>query len=355
MNSRNNDVESYIANIKAKAERRLQEDISVVQDKKTEYPSEQAYTQALDESREAYEKAIKVTAEIEDKLASAKGQTDQTEEADNDLTKQNIELICLLLDIGLNAPSASFRRFYAQKIVKTMGMRAFGPVAELAPQPPQPLQPLQLTQAQIEERLLQQFNSTESVKTRLREIVNSIKNTEKLSLKSVEVEGFLDSIPGNFANLSDTQKISFLSEQLANRKVTGSWQGYVVPEWLDKGLLIAALSVAIWDIVDAPEKERVLVCARESSVLTLSLASTGLTVQLFTLALAPETAGATLAIYLLGTIVGAITGEGAELLFESLFFSNNLTALTKELAKPLDKDLLESLSKPLYKKLQKRL
>jgi len=326
---KNNISKERADNIKKKERDRLNKDIYSIKVNQHRYPSESEYVRAIKECRNAYNETIKAITEIE-------------KEADNNQaylsTREITEIFLILLELAVKAPSASFRCWYAKKIVDQL--------------------PKSIRLAELESPPLTGQNKP------LQEILTEA--IDRLKPKQIPtIEDLAKSLGDGFQQLEPADKIAKLTEQLGKRKITGSWKGYVIPNWLNKGLLIAAISVALWETVETPEQERVVKIAREAVILstayvtaqTVGKASEKLLVMVT--AIAPESEGLSLVVYtglyIVATIVATLVGEGVAELFDSIFGSNTQPVLTKELIKSLEKDLVKDLVKDLCKKLEKEL
>jgi len=326
---KNNISKERADNIKKKERDRLNKDIYSIKVNQHRYPSESEYVRAIKECRNAYNETIKAITEIE-------------KEADNNQaylsTREITEIFLILLELAVKAPSASFRCWYAKKIVDQL--------------------PKSIRLAELESPPLTGQNKP------LQEILTEA--IDRLKPKQIPtIEDLAKSLGDGFQQLEPADKIAKLTEQLEKRKITGSWKGYVIPNWLNKGLLIAAISVALWETVETPEQERVVKIAREAVILstayvtaqTVGKASEKLLVMVT--AIAPESEGLSLVVYtglyIVATIVATLVGEGVAELFDSIFGSNTQPVLTKELIKSLEKDLVKDLVKDLCKKLEKEL
>lgn len=327
---KNNISKERADNIKKKERDRLNKDIYSIKVNQHRYPSESEYVRAIKECRNAYNETIKAITEIE-------------KEADNNQaylsTREITEIFLILLELAVKAPSASFRCWYAKKIVDEL--------------------PKSIELATLKSPSL--TGEDQALRARLEKAIDTLK------FKQIPTIGDLaKSLGDGFQQLEPADKIAKLTEQLEKRKITGSWKGYVIPNWLNKGLLIAAISVALWETVETPEQERVVKIAREAVILStayvtaqtvIGKASEKLLVMVT--AIAPESEGLSLVVYaglyIVATIVATLVGEGVAELFDSIFGSNTQPVLTKELIKSLEKDLVKDLVKDLCKNLQKEL
>ncbi|MEH1865088.1 MAG: hypothetical protein V7K69_08765 [Nostoc sp.] len=318
--------------IKKKEQDRLYRDIDSLKVNQHLYPSESEYVQAIKECRNAYDETIKAITEIEKEAEKNQAYLS---------TRESIEIFLMLLELGLKAPSASFRSWYAKKVIQNFTRPTSRPLMQL--QGPQVVQP----------------QPVDELANKLRDI---IRNTEALNLKQLSnVTVLAENLGAGFETLNEAQKIEQLTKQLEKQRITGSWKGYVVPEWLDKSLLIAAISVALWETVETPEQERVVKIAKEAVILSTAYVTVKASERLLIMAtaIAPESEGGSMVVYvglyIVLTIVATLVGEGVGELFDSIFGSNTPPALTKDLTKSLSKDLVKDLSKKLQKELHKSL
>lgn len=365
MNEKNSDI-------KEKAKRRLKHDFFLIEQNQIQYSSEKLYVQALKESQEAYNEVVKAT----DKIEELESLFDRANDNEQEQIKDHIETTLLLIDICIAAPGASYRRSLASGIANQFlqkfdkyrpltrnndpdqGFRAdndeFESVLNDRPETSRNHEAVRNNvsgERWEEDELRERLEEVSKIVEKDNNSLFKPRNAQERTITLREFEA-LFKLP-SFANLDENEKLKRLTTILEEQNFTGQWHIDRLPKFIDKSLLIASLVVPLWNIVDAQEKDRVETIAREVSVYAASYGATYGAAILANLALAPETAGASVAVFLISAIVGAITGESVAVLFDGLFSSRYPEALTKELTKPLDKNLVKNLSKKLEKKLQK--
>jgi len=314
------------SNLKENEKKRLDRDIYLIKANQHRYSSERAYIKDITECRNAYNETVNAITQLEKEADSAQ---------DLLSTREYTEFFLLLLELGIKAPSASFRSWFAKKLVKNW--KDWYELQNV------PLPKLKTVNTDL----------SMGLKEALEKLKNDKLNNKKLSIE--KLDALATELGVGFQNLNENKKIQNLTEALEKRKITGSWKGYTIPEWLDKSLLIAAISVALWEIVEAPEQQRVVKIAKEAVLLSAGYATAEASERLLmmALALAPESEGSSMVVYvglyIVLIIVSTIVGEGVAELFDSIFGSSTPPALTKDLINSLDKNLVKDLSKKLQK------